>query len=112
MQQCLYKCGCKCEHPCLCIAALGCGGDATAIGMLTASALGKLSIQVGYPTALCLGIPSLLITGCALCEAYKRCKANNADQLDYITDSTNWPKHSADHDHGGYDYGYDSGYDS
>lgn len=113
MQQALYKNGCRCEHPCLLVSLAGGAGDIAAIGMFAGSTCGSLSVAAGYTTAFCLGVPSVLITGFAACEARKRCTSNNTDQLDYITDSKNWPKKPADdHNSNIYDFGYDSGYDS
>ena len=111
IQQCLYKNKCKCEHPCVFIAATGCAGDAGTIAVISAALCGAVSIKAALPTALCLGVPSLLLTGCAACETYKRCKSNNTNQLDYITDRKNWPKQISS-DHSGPDLGYDSGYES
>ena len=81
--------------------------------MFAGATWGSLSVAAGYTTACCLGIPSVLITAFAACEAHKRCTSNNANQLDYITDEKNWPEEPTDGlTNSTYNYDYDSGYDS
>ena len=90
IQQTLYSCGCRCEHPCTYTAAAGGIIDATALGLCIAACTGTVAFKAAIWSAFFMGVPCGAITCCAMYGTYKRYSSSNEDQLDYITDPNNW----------------------